>query len=450
MSINPNLFIHKDDRAALNALKAIPGFTPLLKSFMKVWSEKQFNIENMSTNLKLGPNQLPKYYNMLIPICDKLGIDVPDLYLKLDVYLNSYTSGDTHPFIVITSGLLETLPDELIPTVLAHECGHIACHHVLYHTMGQIICSEAIQLLPFGELVSIPIQKAFSYWMRCSEYSADRVAAVCDGSPNMVIETMTRFAGFDKDIAGEINLEAFMNQAKAYKEMTDGDGWNKTLEFIMYSDNSHPMNAVRAYEINEWAKDDKFLKIVKYTNSDKKNIKEYIDELPVGTSSKNLIGSNYSELKNQLEELGFENITLNKVIEKGLLQKEGQVLSISIDDQDTFNDDEWFKINSKIVITYYEAETEEELLAKHPNELRIPLSSDQISGKHFFDVEKMIREAGFTNVVTEEVKRGKKGLFDKDNTVFLITINGESKFKKNDWFDKESIVKIQYNTFDKK
>ena len=232
--------------------------------------------------------------------------------------------------------------------------------------------------------------------------------------------------------------------------MTDGDGWNKTLEFIMYSDNSHPMNAVRAYEINEWAKDDKFLKIVKYTNSDKKNIKEYIDELPVGTSSKNLIGSNYSELKNQLEELGFENITLNKVIEKGLLQKEGQVLSISIDDQDTFNDDEWFKINSKIVITYYEAETEEELLAKHPNELRIPLSSDQISGKHFFDVEKMIREAGFTNVVTEEVKRGKKGLFDKDNTVFLITINGESKFKKNDWFDKESIVKIQYNTFDKK
>ena len=85
----------------------------------------------MSTNLKLGPNQLPKYYNMLIPICDKLGIDVPDLYLKLDVYPNSYTSGDTHPFIVITSGLLETLPDELIPTVLAHECGHIACRHVL-------------------------------------------------------------------------------------------------------------------------------------------------------------------------------------------------------------------------------------------------------------------------------------------------------------------------------
>ena len=39
------------------------------------------------------------------------------------------TYGDTKPFIVITSGLFETLPDELIPTILAHECGHIACHH---------------------------------------------------------------------------------------------------------------------------------------------------------------------------------------------------------------------------------------------------------------------------------------------------------------------------------
>lgn len=447
MSINPNLFIHKDDRAALNALKSIPGFTPLLRAFLKVWREKQFNIENMSTNLKLGPNQLPKYYNMLIPICEKLGIEVPDLYLKLDVYPNSYTSGDTHPFIVITSGLLETLPDELIPTVLAHECGHIACHHVLYHTMGQIICSEAIQLLPFGNLVSIPIQKAFSYWMRCSEFSADRVAAVCDGSPDKVIETMTRFAGFDKDIVGEINLEEFMNQAKEYKEMTANDGWNKTLEFLMFSDNSHPLNAVRAYEINEWSQIDRFSKIVKYVDSDKENIKDYIDELPITFSSKNLTGSNYKEIVKELNQIGFNNIVLNKVIEKGILQREGQILKISIASKESFSDDEWFKIDSEIIITYYEAETEEELLAKHPKELRIPLSSEQFIGKNVNDVETLIQEAGFKNIIIEEVKKGKKGLFDKDNAVFLVTINGESKFKKNDWFKKESIVKILCYTY---
>ena len=144
MAINPDFYVHESDRVALKALKAIPGFTPLLKAFMKVWSEKQFFIQNMSTNLRLSDKQLSKYYNMLPPICEKLGIDVPELYLELDVVPNAYTSGDTKPFIVITSGLLETMPEELIPTVLAHECGHIACHHVLYRTMGNLILSQAI------------------------------------------------------------------------------------------------------------------------------------------------------------------------------------------------------------------------------------------------------------------------------------------------------------------
>ena len=113
MQINPYLFIHKDDQLALNALKAIPGFTPLVKAFMKFGSEEIFKIENMSSNLKLGPNQLPEYYNMLPPICNKLGIDIPDLYLKLDVNANAYTSGDTNPFIVIKTFFFSKLPSSV-------------------------------------------------------------------------------------------------------------------------------------------------------------------------------------------------------------------------------------------------------------------------------------------------------------------------------------------------
>ena len=62
----------------------------------------------------------------------KLGIDIPEIYLELDVVPNAYTYGDTKPFIVITSGLLETMPMEYYD-VIAHECGHIACI-ILYYT----------------------------------------------------------------------------------------------------------------------------------------------------------------------------------------------------------------------------------------------------------------------------------------------------------------------------
>ena len=209
------LFTHPSDKAALDALKAIPGFSALMKAFMSSWNEKQFRIMNMSSNLRLSEKQMPKYYQMLPPICEKLGIEIPELYLKLDVHPNAYTSGDTKPFIVLTSGLLETLPDELIPTVLAHECGHIACHHVLYSTMGKILLGGASSFL--GGLVTLPVQMAFAYWMRCSEFSADRAAVICDGTPDKMIETCFHFTGYDKDILSEGNIDAFLEQASPVK-----------------------------------------------------------------------------------------------------------------------------------------------------------------------------------------------------------------------------------------
>ena len=61
---------------------------------------------------------------MLTDICDKLGIAVPEFYIESNPYPDSYTIGDKNPMIILTTGLIETLPTELIPTVLAHECGH--------------------------------------------------------------------------------------------------------------------------------------------------------------------------------------------------------------------------------------------------------------------------------------------------------------------------------------
>ena len=58
---------------------------------MKIWSEQQFRLINMLTNLHLNNNQMAKYYNMLPPICEKLGIDVPELFVELDVNVDEIT-----------------------------------------------------------------------------------------------------------------------------------------------------------------------------------------------------------------------------------------------------------------------------------------------------------------------------------------------------------------------
>lgn len=262
-------YVHDTDKAALKTLKAIPGFHQFVKAFMKIWSERQFRVSNMSSCVRINEKQLSKYYNMLPPICEKLGIEIPELYLQLNVEPNSYTSGDTKPFIVVTSGLFETIPEELIPTVLAHECGHIACHHVLYSTMGNILLGGTASVLrayvPFGGLATLPLEIAFFYWMRCSELSADRAAVLCDGDATKMSDVCMRLAGYDKDINGLASKEEFMIQAGEYRDMINGSKWDKTLEFLALSRLSHPLMTVRALECEEWAKTEQFESILNGT-----------------------------------------------------------------------------------------------------------------------------------------------------------------------------------------
>lgn len=451
MNIDAKFYMHDSDKIALQALQAIPGFTQLFKAFMKVWSEKQFRIQNMSTNLRISDKQLSRYYNMLPPICEKLGIDVPELYLKLDVYPNAYTAGDTNPFIVITSGLLETMPDELIPTVLAHECGHIACHHCLYTTMGHFILSEAVTLLGLDGLAILPIQMAFSYWMRCSELSADRAAALCDGNADKIVEMCLRFAGFDKDIIGEINVEEFMNQAAEYQQMVDEHKWDKTLEFMMLSSVDHPLNAVRAKECYEWAQTDRFTAMRDYIHCegacDDLAISAYLRELPMIDSASTYVGKNAEEVATIIRDIGFENVELVKVTKKSLMVKSGQVNAITLNGQDGFEKYGWYPVDAKICIEFYEAETEDEVAAAHPGQRRTPDSSKKYLNRVYSEVVKELGDAGFVNVVTESLRKSKKSLFGKEGAISKISINGQTQFEKGEWFAEESVIRITFVTY---
>lgn len=263
MSIDVELLLHPSDKAALKTLKAIPGFTPFVKAYMKIINERQLRIVNKSSNLQISEKQMPEYYHMLLPICEKLGITMPELYLELNVQPNAYTYGDANPFIVMTTGLLETIPNDLIPTVLAHECGHIACRHTLYSTMGRMLLNGMGRFIKdIPALLAVSIETAFAYWMRCSEFSADRIAAICDGGHEKMAEVCFRFAGYDKDIYAQASLNAFYEQAEEYRDLVINDKWNKALEFILFSGCDHPLNAVRALECRDWAATDQFREII--------------------------------------------------------------------------------------------------------------------------------------------------------------------------------------------
>lgn len=441
MALDYNLYVHDSDKAALAALKAIPGFSQVTKAFMKVWNEKQFKILNMSTNLKLGENQMKKYYDMLPPICEKLGIDIPELYVELDVRPNAYTYGDTKPFIVLTSGLFETVPEELIPTVIAHECGHIACHHTLYTTMGKALLSGVSSFVGgLGSIALYPIELAFAYWMRCSEFSADRAAAICDGNAEKVIEMCMRFAGCDKDINAESSVESFMEQAKEYKEMVGNSAWNKTLEFIMFKEIDHPLNAVRAYEGREWANSERFQNIQDYLNSPSDKADQ---NLPIQVDPQKLIGKPSADAKLKFLLLGFTNVTLERTTEGPKKARSCEVVSISINGNEDLKED-YYKKDSEIIVKYFENMTPEEVAHAHEGEILITENSKFFIGRDYVEVHEELKRLGFLYITDKETPLPKIGKKGKEGTVARMSIGQETHFDENTWFTPETGIILYY------
>ncbi len=264
-AVNPREYYHEQDQKALEALKAIPGFTTVLKASMNIVNEQQFHGVNMASKIRLGPNQLPRIYNLLPPMCETLGIDEPELYLEMDPIPNAYTYGDTQAYITVTSGLIEYMEEDEIKAVIAHECGHIACSHVLYHTMGKMILENGAKLLKL-DIITTPLQLAFYYWKRCSELSSDRAAAICMRDYHSVVKTMIRFSGGPSSITNEINTELYLEQAAEYKSLIDSSDWDKTLQYIAMMNNTHPFSAVRAYEVKKWCESDQFKRIMANTD----------------------------------------------------------------------------------------------------------------------------------------------------------------------------------------
>ncbi|MBQ6560266.1 MAG: M48 family metallopeptidase [Erysipelotrichaceae bacterium] len=445
MSLNYNIFLHETDKNALNALKAIPGFTQLLKSYMKAWNEKLFYIQNMSTFVHITDQQLGKYQEMLLPICKKLDIEVPDLFLQLNPYPNSYTSGDTKPFIVMTSGLLETLPERLIPTVLAHECGHIACHHVLYRTMGQMILNGALfTLLGQGvsALLTQPIRAAFYYWMRCSEFSADRAAILCDGSPDNMMEVCARLAGFGKGIGEPINMEAFMKQAEEYRQLINENPMNKTMEFMAFGYSTHPLNAVRAYEASAWASSEQFIKARNYCEAYQRGESSF--ETPLLYNEKHYLNHNYQEVLKELEEQGLK-AGLSRSTEKNTAVREGGVISVSIDDSHNYKEDDWVRTDAKVEVEYYQPLTNEEIALQHPGQICMPQNYIYYIGKDYKEVERELMNIGLPDITLIPQKDIRKESDRALHRVSALRIDGKSKFSKGSWFDIMSDVIIIYH-----
>lgn len=256
--MNSSFFIHPEDKEALEQLNAIPLVPQITKQVMRFYDENLTYGKNMGGKIRLSPTQLPHLYNLLPPICKKLGIEEPEFYLEMNSVPNAFASGENRPNITLRSSVVELMNEDELSALIAHECGHIVCHHMLYKTMVDYIITEK-------HLEKVPgafdaAKCALLYWSRKSELSSDRVAAFAT-SPEATISFLLRYAGGSTKIMYDFNVDEYVKQVEAYDNIRTESLWGKTLQSYNSGDLTHPFFAVRVREILKWTRTEEYINL---------------------------------------------------------------------------------------------------------------------------------------------------------------------------------------------
>ncbi|MFI5236287.1 MAG: M48 family metallopeptidase, partial [Gemmatimonadales bacterium] len=254
--IAPVTWEHPADRAALQALRAVPGADAVIKKVIGILGgQRGMQLLFQGNAVRVGPTQFPRLWQMHVEMCATFDWPrVPELYVTQTPIFNAGAYGVDDPFIVIHSAALELLEDDEIRALLAHELGHVMSGHALYTSIAAILTLVSLGALPFlAELVVLPVKLAFLEWSRKSELSADRAGLLGIQDPIVLQRKFMKMAGGGRGAwftMADMNVDAFMTQAHEYAETNEGlDIVYKVLNTLGVT---HPMSTVRAAEIQKW------------------------------------------------------------------------------------------------------------------------------------------------------------------------------------------------------
>ncbi len=264
--IAPSAWEHPADRAALQALRSVPGFEDVVRKILSaLGGERGIRLLFQGNAVKAGPHQFPRIWALHVEVCTTFDWPtIPELFVSQTPFFNAGAYGVDNPFIVLNSSALEILNEDEVRTLIAHEMGHVVSGHAFYRTIAAILAMVSLGALPFlAGLAILPVKLAFLEWSRKSELSSDR-AGLLGGQDFMASQSLhMKAAGGSRDIGftDQMNVDAFMAQAREYGDANDGLA--VVYKIINTLGLTHPMNTVRAAELQQWVTSGEYDRILR-------------------------------------------------------------------------------------------------------------------------------------------------------------------------------------------
>jgi Zn-dependent protease with chaperone function len=246
---------HPADRAALQALRAVPGFDDVVRKIIAILGgERGIRLLFQGNAVRSGPQQYPLAHSLHVEVVATFDWPtVPELYVSQTPVFNAGAYGVDDPFIVLHSAAVELLDEEELRALIAHEMGHVVSGHALYRTIAEILLAVSLGSLPFlAGVALLPVRLAILEWSRKAELSADRAGLL--GCQNILAsqQLFMKMAGAYRGAleSGQMSLDPFIAQANEYVATNEGlDIVYKILNTLALT---HPMNTVRAAELQKW------------------------------------------------------------------------------------------------------------------------------------------------------------------------------------------------------
>jgi Zn-dependent protease with chaperone function len=257
---------HPADRAALQALRAVPGVDEVIRRVLALLGgERGVRLLFQGNAIRVGPSQFPRLWHLHTEVTTTFDwAEVPELYVTQTPFFNAGAYGIDKPFIVVHSAAIELLDDDELRVLVSHELGHVLSGHALYRTIAAILALISLGALPvLASLAVLPVRLAFLEWSRKSELSADRAGLLGAQDIVMAHRVDMKMAGGGRGdaFAGQLNVDAFMQQAHEYAGSSEGlDVVYKILSTLALT---HPMHTVRAAELQRWVTSGEYDRILR-------------------------------------------------------------------------------------------------------------------------------------------------------------------------------------------
>ncbi|RME24560.1 MAG: M48 family peptidase, partial [Deltaproteobacteria bacterium] len=248
--ISSRAWEHPADRAALMALRRVPGFDLVLRKLFGLFTERSLRLITMGSAVEVSPDQYPALHALYDDVLQTL--DAPKrwaLYVSQNPVVNAGAVGMDEPFIVLNSGTVQLLSDDQLRVVLGHEVGHIMSDHVLYKTMLRLLLrgGRYAGVLPLAGIPLFAVLAAMLEWDRKSELSADRAALLATQDPGAVRGSLLRLAG---GVGKGADVDAFRAQARRYEE--EGNALDSVIKTLAILGRRHPFPVQRVKELDRW------------------------------------------------------------------------------------------------------------------------------------------------------------------------------------------------------